>query len=341
MVSANELMTQTIGQDSIPAAWLFGARTRLVDSWSPQVEVIRLPPIRYKPGNVLVHIACGKSVGGRLDEFDNSSTVDENVYFDFRHDCNTNIAHITTRLAVNASVTQEALEKSGLEKYKLTLLLRSQTPGYCRDVINLFGWNSIFTDESISGRFMSFSSNCHMPEWRLAADLLPQRISSKVRRDTSLPSKVFLACRGSRSLLNGEQVESFLNKKGYVSVFLEDLPVSDQFAIVSSAKKIVAVHGAALAGLALRTRVSDFSLQVTELFGPYIVSIYRELTHFCGGRWTGVRGRNEGKCIDAFNRGAHPRAFQDRSFCVDINSLDYAIDSCETGQLPSTFVMEL
>jgi hypothetical protein len=71
--------------------------------------------------------------------------------------------------------------------------------------------------------------------------------------DVELPSHIYISRRDAtrRRLINETEVEIALEKRGYRSVLMGDLPLWHQFAIASNARSIVAPHGAGLAHLML------------------------------------------------------------------------------------------
>lgn len=86
--------------------------------------------------------------------------------------------------------------------------------------------------------------------------------------------RVFLARRGIRSLANHDDVERLVRKFGYKTVFMEDYSVRDQLSIGTRANHVVAIHGAAMAFLALNDEIES----VVELTPPHV---YHDLFPLC------------------------------------------------------------
>lgn len=86
--------------------------------------------------------------------------------------------------------------------------------------------------------------------------------------------RIFLARRGPRALLNHGEVESVVRRFGYEMIFMEDYSIHDQLSIGAQAKHVVAIHGAAMAFLALNRAVDS----VIELMPPHV---YHEMFAMC------------------------------------------------------------
>jgi hypothetical protein len=102
--------------------------------------------------------------------------------------------------------------------------------------------------------------------------------------------------------------------------------VQNQLAYFLHAEDIVAVHGAGLAGLTLKT-VSN-RCRLIEIFGAgYIVQVYRILARCIDCDWLGIRGTIESGdvTIDSDSRGGRRR--QASPFAVDIDCLKAALNS--------------
>lgn len=83
-------------------------------------------------------------------------------------------------------------------------------------------------------------------------------------------NKIFIARRGSRRLLNHNEIESILNKHGYQTVFMEDYTIEQQLGIASEARAIVAVHGASMGMLSANKQINS----LIELCPPNVYHEY-------------------------------------------------------------------
>ena len=77
--------------------------------------------------------------------------------------------------------------------------------------------------------------------------------------------RIFLARRGSRSLLNHEEIERVTAAHGYRTVFMEDYSLRDQLSIGARAKNVVALHGAAMSLLAVNKGIES----IIEILPPH------------------------------------------------------------------------
>lgn len=90
----------------------------------------------------------------------------------------------------------------------------------------------------------------------------------------SAPDKIFIGRRGSRSLINQEQVETLLETHNYQVVYLEDYTFLEQAALLSKVKSVIALHGAGLANLVFCSP----STRVLEIFNvDYVNPCYFHL----------------------------------------------------------------
>ena len=78
------------------------------------------------------------------------------------------------------------------------------------------------------------------------------KIGKKNSKLKNLPKKIFINRKDGRSLryiINNNQVEDFLKKKGFKSLTMSDYSFADQVALFNNAKEIIGLHGAAFANL--------------------------------------------------------------------------------------------
>lgn len=100
----------------------------------------------------------------------------------------------------------------------------------------------------------SFATHsCHTPYWiaeKLNEKLLP--IKEKATKETtSLPKKFFISRSKAehRRITNEADICTELGKRGFQTVYLEELAVLEQIALFNNAEFIVAAHGAGLTNL--------------------------------------------------------------------------------------------
>lgn len=137
---------------------------------------------------------------------------------------------------------------------------------------------------------------------------------------TNLPDKIFLARRGARALLNHDEAERMLRARGYETIYMEDFPMREQFAIAQHAKHVVAIHGAAMALLAFNKDLDS----VIELSPPHTYHEYYPLSL--------PRARKYAVQLPDFdesvpNRGWEMvKSFKDAPFAIDLEALEQALD---------------
>jgi Glycosyltransferase 61 len=128
--------------------------------------------------------------------------------------------------------------------------------------------------------------------------------------------KIFLARRGSRSLLNQTEVEETVAKFGYTTIFMEDYSLSDQLSIGTHAKHVVSIHGAAMSFLVMSKRIES----IVELLPPNNYAAWFPVS-------LGSRVMHYEQIIPNFDqRVAHSgwaaiAGFKDQSFAVDTELL--------------------
>ena len=104
--------------------------------------------------------------------------------------------------------------------------------------------------------------------------------------NSRLAERIFIS-RGmakSRRIVNESQIEEILARHGFRKVFLERLPILEQFSLFSTASHIIAPHGAGLSNLAFSSK----GTKVLELFATgslnacyWTLSNYRDLNYSC------------------------------------------------------------
>lgn len=104
------------------------------------------------------------------------------------------------------------------------------------------------------------------------------------------PEKIYLQRGdGRRRLVNETELEAALSSRGFVSVRPERLSVSEQAKLLSSARCVVAPHGAALTNLIF----APPGALLVELFHPQHKNrCYVNLARACGHRYAGLDGHS-------------------------------------------------
>ena len=103
---------------------------------------------------------------------------------------------------------------------------------------------------------------------------------------TRLSERLFISrnMAKSRRIVNESEIDEVLVRHGFRKIFLEELPILEQFSLFSTASHIIAPHGAGLANLAFASE----GARVLELFARgslnacyWTLSNYRALNYSC------------------------------------------------------------
>lgn len=285
---------------SAPEGWLIGAATRLVDCWSPQIEWVRMPALRWRSSRVELKIGRGRlsawpaeDTRQRRRQSRRSVKLDDDtIAVDLRRLGGWNIAH-AVKEGVQRFLAAEFVARQLDLGARLVAIVSEDVSPFVRETYELFGIAMIATNAEVTGRFVGGQIESHQAI-ALASDLMPARVSFLLdERISDFPRRIFLARRGSRAITNTPEIARFLEARGFSTVYPEELSVVDQFRLLWHADEVVGVHGAALALLLPRVlQRPRRPLHFIEVFGPgYIVSLYRCLAARIGANWVGVRGR--------------------------------------------------
>ena len=321
-----ELSGCDIGPD-----WMIGSRTRRVDSWSPNLEQILMPRIHIEPRQIKLTLADGISDLSQdrlsnlarrlpLQRFRKAVEVG-GVLYDTRFDTSHNYAHVMINL-----IGRLLLAKSeGLveDLSNVCVIVPKNAPTYAHEAWKIAGVRVEATNLPVAGRHLTLSSSSNAAlmlraEWA-------RHFASRIAPLANGPKKLYVSRRGKRCATNDAQIRELLESRGYTTIFPEEHSVEKQLAYFLHAEDIVAVHGAGLAGLVLKT--ASNRCRLIEIFGAgYVVQLYRILTRCIGCDWLGVRGTiNPGDVkIDSDSNGTRRR--QAASFAVDIDALKLALD---------------
>jgi hypothetical protein len=338
---------------TIPAHWMVGARTRLVDSWTPMPEFIRMPPILLEEGQLTLSIRKGLSKAPRQSLRRRAHNVVHRApkliqgqagtaYFDARFDGLHNFSHMFFIVGPLALLARRfCMEEAGIENF--VVLVRSTAKPFAIQVLETLSLQVVRSDADLEGTFVTVEERGRYPALRCLPDLMPPTLKDMIAAGPPTPNKVYLARKGTRSIENTDEIDPIIEGFGYKKIYLEELPVLEQIRHVSLATDIVAVHGAALGPLVCRTILPPSSLRVVEIFSPgYIVSLYREITAELGGSWIGVRGRHLPQIVRDVDQRGKARSHEAAAISVDPESLKLAIGYSEqggSGELPYNMVL--
>lgn len=285
----------------VPAAWVVGARTMLVDRIIPRMEYLWMPATEQRGGTIALerdtagtapeHKRGWRALAHRVRRGDRGVAAPAGPIVDLRLNSPENWAHAQI---FHLPLAQLARDWLGANP---TILLTWETPGYIRRLFDHFGFSVIATNRPVAGDIVTprLSANDVLRPARralaapLIADLDARRAAGKL--PAGLPRKIFVVRAKTRRIANEDEIAQQLASDGFVKVLPEQMSVAEQIELFNEATEIVAIHGAALAPLLFRSPAAPpFSL--VELLSPgHMATSYRLMAAQVGGRYVGVRGR--------------------------------------------------
>ena len=237
-------------------------------------------------------------------------------YFDTRAWEPNNISHLLLDVIPLCLLARRALPDT-------TFVFRPMTERFL-ELVSTFGIEPVCTMRRTNGFGIQAFVSRELAQYELGTvfDCPNYSLTGEVydTETESGSSKLFLARRGNRALLNQQEVTSFLESRGYDAVYLEDFPIAEQIRIFRAARHVVAIHGAALGYLALTKAVES----VVELLPPNVYhNIFPVAVGHKAGRWT--------QLIPSFDRNVHFAGWPEISrhkeapFAIDLGQLEAAL----------------
>jgi Glycosyltransferase 61 len=323
--------------------WLIGASTRAIDRFVPDVERIFQPAREHIGGTIHFHLGQqpglirARSAGTRklrLRNFIHQPrliALGDRILFDVRADNYFNWSH-----QVNFFLTLALAARSHVDE-PVTIVLPSRMPRVALDLYQQFGFDVVSTDGPVKGR----NFHWEVSDRQVVSSGRPQLIAPFMSRHDEdpavfpsfdLPAKVFLARRGTRSLLNEGEIEELLAQDGFSKVYAEDLSVPQQFALFRQAEHVVAIHGAGLAPLEYRSP-SKPGMRLIELAPPGIMTRwFGIMCEQVGGKYIAVRGRLKPEYVSDFYAPTFSEKYCNDDFEIDPKSLEVALEMIESTQ---------
>jgi hypothetical protein len=190
----------------------------------------------------------------------------EGSILDFRSKEPNNIAHLLLDIIPYYLYVKTKI------KGPVILLLQSLSQPFA-SLLDYFGVETFVTHSRVKGDFVRIWGSRGLSAYELkdvfdclAINFFPWVYVNQKICIEGRPEKIFLARRGQRKLLNHDTIEHFLQQKGYVTIFMEDYPITEQLALGAAAKHVVAVHGAAMSCLIMATQVHS----IVEISPPHV-----------------------------------------------------------------------
>lgn len=240
-------------------------------------------------------------------------------FLDTRHIEPNNISHLLMDIVPLCLAARRALGD-------IAFVFRPLQPPF-RDLLRHFGIDPVCTYRPVAGERLSFRLSRGLAQFAIDTrfDAPLYSYTGEVYEDHlaagSGARNVFVSRRGPRAPTNGAELEAFLTRRGFSVLYLEDHPIPEQIARMQAADRVIAIHGAALAFLALKETTST----VIEIMPPHV---YHD--HFPVGI-----GRKVGRyvqLIPQFDEDVQFRGWpaiyphKQRPFAVDLAQLEEALD---------------
>lgn len=325
----------------IPEAYLITAKSFLVDRAVPDCEIVCLPPKKVSGGTFTADIVDASPPLDKKSFFDllNSKArqfapQDERLFFDFRVKNPENWSHF---LNMHLPIFFVACELLNLNWNDARVIVPYRTPKYIMTAAQLFGIEIQATDAPLVGKKVDFT----LTDWALIRadwqgwvnhDKVKEIIRSEMKKVECSPKKVFLARRKTRNISNMEEVEAFLSKRGFTTIYPETLTVAHQFKIFRDAETVVGIHGAGLAPILYSEACPEKTQSLVEILPcGHMSDAYRVMCDKKNWRWIGVRGKLKPSYIkSAYDmRKSIFNDFSLDSFEVDTSSLEIALNMLE------------
>lgn len=251
-----------------------------------------------------------------LDKF--AKPIPLGFYFDTRAHEPNNISHLLLNIVPLCLLAREAVED-------VTFVFGTVQPRF-REMLNYFGIEPLCTYRSVTGQALTFHLSRQISQFPIETiidypfNILAEDIYKDFVEERVGAKKIFVSRRGKRSLINEAEVCTFLEARGYTTVYFEDHSIADQISIMQAADDIVAIHGAAMAYLALKEHIGS----VIELLPPTVYhSLFPIACH---------RAERFAQLLPELDENAHFAGwsailpYKQRAFSVDINQLRRALD---------------
>ena len=257
-------------------------------------------------------------------------TVKDQVVFDCRFHAPDNFAHfLSTHMPLLAAVSAQ----TGVPIRDIKVILPRKVPGYIAGLADLFGLDVMKADHPVAGRIVTFDTP-YKSELRVLRRTLieeahlPDMIAARAATSAqTFEGRYFIARRGARALENHDEVSACLEAHGYQTVYMEDLPLVDQFKLLQSATSVVGIHGAGLATLFYANRPERLQALVELQPVGLASTIFREMAHALNVHYVTVRGKLKRNYVPAiYDTVGSYMEHQNDTFSIDTVSLEQALD---------------
>jgi hypothetical protein len=333
---------------------IFNYPTALVDVYSPAVEQIYQPAFNYQVTNAVVNVASSIT-HQKKDESWRRKTLHQvaqlfhakeeivdcsgQFIFDTRWEQGIHIGHVLQKLVTPLLYAQKLLSEHLGKEIKMTAIVSNNAPKIACQVYQTLGISIIQTNAPVYGHVVSVRGVDKQTQEERAIELCSvQHDLFRVDFEGYIPDtpeRVFIPRRGNRRLINQDEVQGFLEQRGFTTFYFEDLTPSQEWSITRNAKVVVALHGAACDNLLFNSL--DSGLRLIEIFSPQftMAGCYRYIPNVRKGKWCGVRGQLTPAALKALDFDqrrcdTHKSPFKD-PIRVSLASLEMALDYLEVA----------
>jgi Glycosyltransferase 61 len=331
LISAHEGMQAPITlQTEVPGfvikpTILFTYPTRTADIYTPQIEHIHLPQEDFPAISVTIQVAIAQTAarqsGGmrwktqRLWEKVASKTPTlecaEKFVFDARMDTDKNIAHVLDNICPPVLLAKQLLSEHLDKPIDIHVILNKDASQMALRVYDTLDIPVICTDYAVRGHVVTVSP--HIELFNLQPKLFDRPIKNY---NPNTPARIFVPRKGNRQLVNNDEITQLLEKKGFTTIYFENLTPSEQWSIARNAKEVVAVHGAGTSHFIFNrlgldsAQLPESGIRMVELISPnFALTTYRTFSTLLNGRWCAVRGQITPEALrylDFTNKPRHP-----------------------------------
>ncbi len=234
-------------------------------------------------------------------------------------------------MAANVLFAQKVLSEHLEKNIEIHIVLKARLSKLAQTAYDLLGIPVISTDDDVYGEVVTVSKHSN-------PSVNPQlfNIDFQDFPDSSW-ERIFIPRRGNRGIINNDEVTSFLTDRGFKACYFEDFSLREQWSIARNAKKVVAIHGAAVSNLLfnrLGLTVNDGhrgGVKVVEIMSPgWMNTGFRPLVNSINGTWCSVRGQITPevlRTVDFSKDTPDPlKAPFNNPFRVDCQAIEMALD---------------
>ena len=313
---------------AVPRGIVVGGTHRLLDAWVAAQTVHVAPAFTYPqhsvdfqftPSEMAPQPATGiaRKLARRLRGSGILRLPDSAIGFDCRHDSSGNVAHV---LQGQTGVALTGLAAFGIESRAsdLVFIVRSDTPAYALRLFEVLGFRTIAASDAVVFGERLLMRPTKFPFRAVASHLLRRHALDLglLGEDDPPGEPVFLARRSRRTLENLAEIETIAARRGYRTLYPEDLPVEAQITTIANAHSIMALHGAAMGFMMFRSPMRRGV--VIECFPcGYPTNWARAICHLTNDLWLGGMGYLDAEVIRQRLGTAHPRAFEAMNYRID------------------------